>query len=84
MITENFRYGDIKKLMANVVCQLEEAGHSAEAAAMASLTHIIAARIEPPNVASRWQLEYMIECIEHHQSLLKYINEGAIDSNCPT
>ncbi|GAB4020631.1 hypothetical protein GCM10028808_62520 [Spirosoma migulaei] len=81
MNTEAFKYGDIKKLMMNVVCQLEGAGHSAEAAAMASLTHIIAARIEPPNVASRWQLEYMIECIEHHHSLLKYINNGAIDGS---
>ncbi|GAB4020626.1 hypothetical protein GCM10028808_62470 [Spirosoma migulaei] len=84
MTTQNFRYGDIKKLMEHVVYKLEGAGHLAEAAAMGSLTHIIAARIEPPNVSSRWGLEYMIECIEHHHSLLKYINDGAVNGRSQT
>ena len=79
METQDFRYGEIKKLMADVVYRLDEAGYSKEATAMSSLTHIIASRIEPPDVSSRWQLEYMLECIGHHNSLLKYINDGATD-----
>ena len=74
MTTPVFR--DFKELMHRVVHKLEEAGHSEEAQAMASLTHIIAYRIETPDVSSKWGLEYMLECIEHHNKLMKYINDG--------
>ena len=76
METTNFRYADIKKLMVNVVSQLDEAGYPAESAAMASLTHIIASRVEPIDVSGEWGVEYLLECIEHHHSLLKYIDDG--------
>ena len=75
METTNFRYADIKKLMVNVVSQLDEAGYPAESAAMASLTHIIASRVEPIDVSGKCGVEYLLECVEHHYSLLNYINE---------
>lgn len=77
MATPVFRYGDIKVLMSSVVDKLEGAGFANEAAAMASLTHIIACRIEAPDVSRKWGVEYMLECIEHHNALMKYVNEGA-------
>lgn len=67
--------------MADVVHKLDEAGYADEAAAMASLTHIIACRLEPPDISTEWGLEYMLECMAYHHSLAKYINEGAIDGN---
>lgn len=81
MTTPIFRYGNIKKLMSAVVHQLDEAGYPEEAAAMASITHIIAGRIEAPDVSHEWGVEYMLECIEHQNSLIKYINEGAVDGD---
>lgn len=84
MTTPTFRYGDIKKLMENVVHKLDEAGYSKEASAMVSLTHIIACRVESPDISTKWGLEYMLECIEHHNSIIEYINNGGIDGNSQT
>lgn len=50
METTNFRYSNIKTLMCNIVSQLDEAGYPEESAALASLTHIIASRVEPIDV----------------------------------
>ena len=75
MTTPIFRYGDVKKMMHSVVLKLEEAGHLDEAAAMASLTHIISCRIEAPDVSNKWGVEYMLECIEHHNALARYIHD---------
>ncbi|WP_077924481.1 hypothetical protein [Spirosoma sp. 209] len=71
-----FRYGDIKQIMHSVTIKLEDAGYDREAAAICSLTHIIACRIETPDVSSKWGVEYMLECMEHHQALTEYINNG--------
>lgn len=79
MTTPVFRYGDIKTLMNSVVHKLEEAGYAEEAEAMASLSHIIACRIEAPDVSSKWGVEYMLECIEHHNTLTRYISDGAVN-----
>jgi hypothetical protein len=76
MTTPVFRYGDIKTLMNTIVHKLEGAGYTQEAEAMASLTHIIACRIEPPDVSNRWGVDYILECMEHHQALTEYINNG--------
>lgn len=75
METPNFRYSNIKTQMCNIVSQLDEAGYPEESAAMASLTHIIASRVEPIDVSGKWGVEYLLECVEHHYSLMKYINE---------
>lgn len=74
-----FRYGVIKTLMSQVVSQLDAADYTQEAAAMASLTHIIACRIEPPDVATPWGAEYLLECIDHHRILANYLDQGAPD-----
>lgn len=83
METPTFRYGDIKTLMCDIVAKLERAGYSNEADAMASLTHIIACRIQAPDVSKEWGVEYLLECIEHHNTLTKYLQEGAPDGNQP-
>lgn len=81
MTTPVFRYGDIKNMMNEVFIKLEDAGYPNEAAAMASLTHIIACRIEPPDLSGKWAVNYLLECMDHHNSLTKYINDGAINSD---
>jgi hypothetical protein len=71
-----FRYGDIKRTMHDVVCKLEAAGYPEEAKAMASLTHIIAHRVQEIDISNKWGVEYLIEYFEHQGSLIKYINDG--------
>jgi hypothetical protein len=79
MEKKQFRYGDIKKMMHRVVIELENAGFESEANAMSCLTHIIASRIEPPNLSSKFGLEYLLQCLEDHDKLIAYIDETYID-----
>ena len=81
MTASNFRYGDVKRIMHGVCITMYEAGYEQEANALGSLTHIIGSRIESPDVSTKWGLEYMLEIMEHHSSLVEYINDGAIDGS---
>jgi hypothetical protein len=69
----SFRYGVIKNLMAQIIAQLEEAGHPNEAQAMLALTHVIGSRIEPIDTTNGWGVDYQTECLAYQRDLLLYL-----------
>lgn len=76
---KEFRYGDIKNMMYRVAIELEKAGYEREANAMGCLTHIIASRIEPPDISTKFGLQYLLECLEAQDKLINYIDETYIE-----
>ncbi|GAB2564361.1 hypothetical protein [Spirosoma aerophilum] len=79
MEEKEFRYGDIKNKIYHIVIELENAGFEREANAISCLTHIIASRIEPPNLSSKFGVEYLLQCLEDHNYLISYIDENYIE-----
>ncbi|GAB4038316.1 hypothetical protein [Spirosoma gilvum] len=76
---KKFRYGDIKNMMHRVAIELEKAGYERESEAMGYLTHIIASRIEPPDISTKFGLQYLLECLEAQDKLINYIDETYIE-----